>query len=137
MTTADLRYASSTIQADLDRFQRGKVSDLRAMSLAFCAFHREWAVKVRCLVTTVYRPRRAPAAEHGPVGAGAVGDSEVGVGCRVIDGVVNRSRALWRTLELTLYDRPTRSFDVTLELVLSILSSDVRSVARAHHARVG
>jgi hypothetical protein len=46
--TADLRYASTTIQADLDRFQRQKVADLREMCLDFARFHREWAAKV-CL----------------------------------------------------------------------------------------
>ncbi|GAA5933507.1 PX and BAR domain-containing protein [Sporobolomyces koalae] len=43
--TADLRWASSTIQADLDRFQRQKVGDLREMCLDFSTFHKEWAQK--------------------------------------------------------------------------------------------
>ncbi|GAA5881077.1 hypothetical protein JCM5296_006476 [Sporobolomyces johnsonii] len=43
--TTDLRYASSTIQADLDRFQRQKVGDLREMCLDFARFHKEWAAK--------------------------------------------------------------------------------------------
>ncbi|SCV74930.1 BQ2448_7959 [Microbotryum intermedium] len=41
--TTDLRYASSTIQADLDRFQRQKVNDLREMCLDLGKAHREWA----------------------------------------------------------------------------------------------
>ncbi|GAA6049115.1 hypothetical protein JCM3770_003893 [Rhodotorula araucariae] len=43
--TNDLRFASSTIQGDLDRFQRQKVGDLREMCLDFARFHREWATK--------------------------------------------------------------------------------------------
>ncbi|GAA5958855.1 hypothetical protein JCM3765_000758 [Sporobolomyces pararoseus] len=43
--TTDLRWASSTIQADLDRFQRQKVGDLREMCLDFSTFHKEWAEK--------------------------------------------------------------------------------------------
>ncbi|GAA5964960.1 hypothetical protein JCM21900_001912 [Sporobolomyces salmonicolor] len=43
--TADLRYASSTIQSDLDRFQRQKVGDVREMCLDFARFHKEWAAK--------------------------------------------------------------------------------------------
>ncbi|GAA5834634.1 hypothetical protein JCM3766R1_003627 [Sporobolomyces carnicolor] len=43
--TTDLRWASTTIQADLDRFQRQKVGDLREMCLDFSTFHREWAEK--------------------------------------------------------------------------------------------
>ena len=46
-TQLDLRYASQTIQADLDRFQRQKVADLKDMTLAFSGFHREWCEKVR------------------------------------------------------------------------------------------
>ncbi|KAG0656233.1 Sorting nexin, cytoplasm-to-vacuole targeting pathway/endosomal sorting [Rhodotorula mucilaginosa] len=43
--TNDLRYASTTIQADLDRFQRQKVGDIREMCLDFSRFHKEWAMK--------------------------------------------------------------------------------------------
>lgn len=56
--TSDLRWASSTIQADLDRFQRQKVGDLREMCLDFSTFHKEWAEKVRAsllLPTTEWR----------------------------------------------------------------------------------
>lgn len=45
--TNDLRFASQTIQADLDRFQRQKVTDIKEMCLDFARFHREWAAKVR------------------------------------------------------------------------------------------
>ncbi|GAA5990219.1 hypothetical protein JCM10908_005879 [Rhodotorula pacifica] len=43
--TNDLRYASTTIQGDLDRFQRQKVGDIREMCLDFSRFHKEWAMK--------------------------------------------------------------------------------------------
>ncbi|GAA5992497.1 hypothetical protein JCM11641_001914 [Rhodosporidiobolus odoratus] len=43
--TADLRFASTTIQSDLDRFQRQKVGDIREMCLDFSRFHKEWAEK--------------------------------------------------------------------------------------------
>ena len=43
----DLKYASSTIQADLDRFQRQKVADIREMCIAMARIHREWCRKVR------------------------------------------------------------------------------------------
>jgi hypothetical protein len=46
-TADDLRFASQTIQADLDRFQRQKVADLKEMSLAFVDFHKDWCQKVR------------------------------------------------------------------------------------------
>ncbi|KAL7339811.1 sorting nexin-41 [Rhodotorula toruloides] len=45
--TGDLRFASVTIQSDLDRFQRQKVGDIREMCLDFANFHKEWASKVR------------------------------------------------------------------------------------------
>ena len=51
-TQLDLRYASQTIQADLDRFQRQKVADLKDMTLAFSGFHREWCEKVRRAYST-------------------------------------------------------------------------------------
>ncbi|KAG8851515.1 Sorting nexin, cytoplasm-to-vacuole targeting pathway/endosomal sorting [Tulasnella sp. 330] len=38
----DLKYASSTIQADLDRFQRMKVADTREMTIAMAQIHRDW-----------------------------------------------------------------------------------------------
>ncbi|KAH7881801.1 hypothetical protein F5I97DRAFT_1818311 [Phlebopus sp. FC_14] len=41
----DLKYSSSTIQADLDRFQRQKVADLREMSISMARSHRDWCKK--------------------------------------------------------------------------------------------
>ncbi|GAA99121.1 uncharacterized protein L969DRAFT_103164 [Mixia osmundae IAM 14324] len=42
-TEQDLVFASQTIQADLDRFQRQKVADFREMCLAFVNNHKDWA----------------------------------------------------------------------------------------------
>ena len=42
----DLKYASSTIQADLDRFQRQKVADLREMCINMARSHRDWCKNV-------------------------------------------------------------------------------------------
>lgn len=52
-TRADLRYASQVIQADLDRFQRQKVTDLKEMSLDFVRIHKEWCSKNLDLWTDV------------------------------------------------------------------------------------
>ncbi|KIJ55351.1 hypothetical protein M422DRAFT_23949 [Sphaerobolus stellatus SS14] len=41
----DLKYASSAIQADLDRFQRQKVADLREMCINMARSHRDWCKK--------------------------------------------------------------------------------------------
>ncbi|KAK8865924.1 sorting nexin-41 [Kwoniella newhampshirensis] len=38
----DLKYASTTLQADLDRFQRQKVADLKQMTIQLAKVHREW-----------------------------------------------------------------------------------------------
>lgn len=46
MTAQDLKYSSSTIQADLDRFQRQKVADLREMTINMARSHRDWCKKV-------------------------------------------------------------------------------------------
>jgi hypothetical protein len=46
LAAQDLKYASSTIQADLDRFQRQKVADLREMTIAMATTHRDWCKKV-------------------------------------------------------------------------------------------
>ncbi|KAH8071795.1 hypothetical protein BXZ70DRAFT_750558 [Cristinia sonorae] len=45
LSAQDLKYASSTIQADLDRFQRQKVADVREMALAMAKSHRDWCKK--------------------------------------------------------------------------------------------
>ncbi|KAJ9474899.1 Sorting nexin-41 [Pseudozyma hubeiensis] len=43
LTSNDLHYATVAIQADLDRFQRQKVSDFKEMMLDFAKMHREFA----------------------------------------------------------------------------------------------
>jgi hypothetical protein len=50
LSAQDLKYASSTIQADLDRFQRQKVADLREMAISMARTHREWCKKVHIFV---------------------------------------------------------------------------------------
>jgi sorting nexin-41/42 len=45
LAAQDVKYASSTIQADLDRFQRQKVADIREMAIAMARSHREWCKK--------------------------------------------------------------------------------------------
>lgn len=42
----DLKYASMTLQADLDRFQRQKVADLREMAINLSQVHRDWCKQV-------------------------------------------------------------------------------------------
>ncbi|CDZ97305.1 Membrane coat complex Retromer, subunit VPS5/SNX1, Sorting nexins, and related PX domain-containing proteins [Phaffia rhodozyma] len=42
LTAQDLKYASRTIQADLDRFQRQKVADIKGMSISLARAHRDW-----------------------------------------------------------------------------------------------
>jgi hypothetical protein len=46
LSAQDLKYASSTIQADLDRFQRQKVADLREMAISMARSQRDWCKKV-------------------------------------------------------------------------------------------
>ncbi|KAI0726744.1 hypothetical protein C8Q72DRAFT_844338 [Fomitopsis betulina] len=45
LAAQDLKYSSSTIQADLDRFQRQKVADLREMTISMARSHRDWCAK--------------------------------------------------------------------------------------------
>ncbi|KAF8661373.1 hypothetical protein AX16_001466 [Volvariella volvacea WC 439] len=45
LAAQDLKYSSSTIQADLDRFQRQKVADLREMCISMARSHRDWCKK--------------------------------------------------------------------------------------------
>jgi sorting nexin-4 len=45
LAAQDLKYSSSTIQADLDRFQRQKVADLREMLISMARSHRDWCKK--------------------------------------------------------------------------------------------
>lgn len=42
LVARDLKYSSQTIQADLDRFQRQKVADVRGMGVALATAHRDW-----------------------------------------------------------------------------------------------
>ena len=56
LSAQDLKYASSTIQADLDRFQRQKVADLREMAISMARTHREWCKKVCTAVLRKQRP---------------------------------------------------------------------------------
>jgi hypothetical protein len=57
LSAQDLKYASSTIQADLDRFQRQKVADLREMAISMARSHREWCKKVHMVVLSMQRTR--------------------------------------------------------------------------------
>ncbi|KAF9054582.1 hypothetical protein BJ165DRAFT_1523096 [Panaeolus papilionaceus] len=45
LSAQDIKYSSSTIQADLDRFQRQKVADLREMAISMARSHRDWCQK--------------------------------------------------------------------------------------------
>ncbi|KAG8834168.1 Sorting nexin, cytoplasm-to-vacuole targeting pathway/endosomal sorting [Serendipita sp. 400] len=45
ISTQDLKYTSATIQADLDRFQRQKVADMREMCISMARIHKEWCRK--------------------------------------------------------------------------------------------
>ncbi|KIK07774.1 hypothetical protein K443DRAFT_86496 [Laccaria amethystina LaAM-08-1] len=45
LAAQDLKYSSSTIQADLDRFQRQKVADMREMCISMARSHRDWCKK--------------------------------------------------------------------------------------------
>lgn len=45
LSAQDVKYSSSTIQADLDRFQRQKVADLREMAISMARSHRDWCKK--------------------------------------------------------------------------------------------
>ncbi|KAF7964993.1 hypothetical protein HWV62_1166 [Athelia sp. TMB] len=45
LSVQDLKYANTTIQGDLDRFQRQKVADLREMAISMARSHRDWCKK--------------------------------------------------------------------------------------------
>lgn len=47
LSAQDVKYASQMIQADLDRFQRQKVADIRSMTIALATAHRDWCKQVR------------------------------------------------------------------------------------------
>jgi len=59
LSAQDLKYSSSTIQADLDRFQRQKVADLREMAISMARSHRDWCRKVTVLLLTASSERRS------------------------------------------------------------------------------
>src|ERR1700733_8697213 len=50
LSVQDLKYSNSTIQADLDRFQRQKVADMREMAISMARSHRDWCKKVLLLI---------------------------------------------------------------------------------------
>lgn len=54
----DLKYASTTLQADLDRFQRQKVADLRQMTIQLATAHKEWCQQVS-RIRSVFRDGEA------------------------------------------------------------------------------
>ncbi|TFK39408.1 hypothetical protein BDQ12DRAFT_712121 [Crucibulum laeve] len=59
LAAQDLKYANSTIQADLDRFQRQKVADLREMAITMARGHRDWCKKERlCYITSWEEAKR-------------------------------------------------------------------------------
>lgn len=71
LAAQDLKYSSSTIQADLDRFQRQKVADLREMTISMARSHRDWCKKVCGFLTLFARlaglHERTPRLELGNV----------------------------------------------------------------------
>ncbi|KAF7308683.1 Sorting nexin-41 [Mycena chlorophos] len=74
LAAQDLKYSSSTIQADLDRFQRQKVADLREMAISMARSHRDWCKKnleaweeaKREIEKIPEHPNQPPPAEAGP-----------------------------------------------------------------------
>jgi len=81
LSAQDLKYASSTIQADLDRFQRQKVADLREMAISMARSHREWCKKnleaweeaKKEIVKIPEHPNRIPSERAGAPAAGPSG----------------------------------------------------------------
>lgn len=88
LSAQDLKYASSTIQADLDRFQRQKVADLREMAISMARAHRDWCKQnleawedaKREIARIPDHPNRAPPAEQAQVGSPVPGAVGVGAG---------------------------------------------------------
>ncbi|KAJ7453980.1 hypothetical protein B0H11DRAFT_2069962 [Mycena galericulata] len=78
LSAQDLKYSSSTIQADLDRFQRQKVADLREMAISMARTHREWCKKnleaweeaKKEIDKIPSHPNQPPPAEAGSTAAG-------------------------------------------------------------------
>lgn len=83
LTAQDLKYSSSTIQADLDRFQRQKVADLREMCISMARAHRDWCKNnleaweeaKKEIVQIPDHPNRLPET-HGANGGGAVANGK-------------------------------------------------------------
>ncbi|KAF9477767.1 hypothetical protein BDN70DRAFT_880780 [Pholiota conissans] len=77
LSAQDLKYSSSTIQADLDRFQRQKVADLREMAISMARSHRDWCKKnldaweeaKREIEKIPDHPNKVPQPEQGPDGS--------------------------------------------------------------------
>ncbi|KAI9464578.1 hypothetical protein BJY52DRAFT_1250060 [Lactarius psammicola] len=85
LSAQDLKYASSTIQADLDRFQRQKVADLREMAISMARSHREWCKKnleaweeaKKEIAKIPEHPNRIPSERASAPGASNAGPSAV------------------------------------------------------------
>ncbi|KAH9993693.1 hypothetical protein BJV74DRAFT_832657 [Russula compacta] len=85
LSAQDLKYASSTIQADLDRFQRQKVADLREMAISMARSHREWCKKnlevweeaKKEIAKIPEHPNRIPSERASATGAPVAGPSTV------------------------------------------------------------
>ena len=95
LSAQDLKYASSTIQADLDRFQRQKVADLREMAISMARAHRDWCKQnleawedaKREIARIPDHPNRAPLAEQPQVGSPVPGAGAAGAGAGAGVGV--------------------------------------------------
>ncbi|KAF8492493.1 sorting nexin-41 [Gautieria morchelliformis] len=81
----DLKYASSTIQADLDRFQRQKVADLREMCINMARSHRDWCKKnleaweeVKKEVANIEEHPNQPSPKDAPEPLASASDATVG-----------------------------------------------------------
>jgi len=85
LSAQDLKYASSTIQADLDRFQRQKVADLRESAISMARSHREWCKKnleaweeaKKDIAKIPEHPNRIPSERASSSGASNAGPSAV------------------------------------------------------------
>ncbi|KAF8271595.1 hypothetical protein EI94DRAFT_1720139 [Lactarius quietus] len=85
LSAQDLKYASSTIQADLDRFQRQKVADLREMAISMARTHREWCKKnleaweeaKKEIAKIPEHPNKIPSERASAAGASSAGPSAV------------------------------------------------------------
>ncbi|WVQ85608.1 sorting nexin-41 [Cryptococcus sp. DSM 104549] len=84
----DLKYASMTLQADLDRFQRQKVADLRQLAINLSKVHRDWCKQnleawqaaqaaIREIDPHPNQPPTAPDSAHANPSAQQAGPSEL------------------------------------------------------------